>query len=310
MESLEKRRGNYSLDKHLKTESNDIPSDFSERLKTEKEIILVDISRRYIEEQIRDLGLDVNNGVDTRVVILKPKTEKVQVGVKRGGYLTDKDIAYVYDIGNLTGNLCVLQHEMIHAYSYQDYVVNRNVGGKVILLSSRKSGYRVNGDRKKTDRFRGLNEMVVERLNREIMGYILSDDSIDGLEQGDVVGGYEFHISLLEIIIKRIAEQIKLDFDDVWNMFKKGLFDGSVAHLRLVDKVFGPGSLRVLSSLDSCLNNNIKTKEDLISAYGDILKFFSDKLSFEERDKLAGNILSDADYYKFNNINNSLKNNI
>ena len=60
------------------------------------------------------------------------------------------------------------------------------------------------------------------------------------------------YAAILNAIINKIAEHSGRDGGEILQTFEKGLFKGNLLHLKEVDKVFGKGSLRLLSFLSSC----------------------------------------------------------
>lgn len=141
-------------------------------------------------------------------------------------------------------------HESIHAYSYHDSMVfpekkevlNRRVGVSMIPPTQ-------------GSRFNGLNEAVTERLRWKLSGIHrkkiqktmeFSDDEMVDITHAKA---YSKYIALLDSINDRIAEEMHTTRDACWDMWTKAMITGEMMSLRQIERVWGEGSLRILSML-------------------------------------------------------------
>ncbi len=162
--------------------------------------------------------------------------------------------------------LHILIHESLHLHSSLSHFVTtrkRTYNNQLYEFTNtiqNTSGYRAIKPGKSKDshiHFNGLNEAVIDTLTLEIINNhtseIKKEFAISNEEwqkfNDDNTEGYLVERKILNIIIKKIAEKDNVPEEEVWSTIKKGLFTGEMMHLRLIEKTYGKGSLRVLSAL-------------------------------------------------------------
>ena len=152
-----------------------------------------------------------------------------------------------------------LVHEMVHELGIRKWEFNSNILGKKDKLY--RTGYVLvsdegeeNGDGK--DKFDAFNEGVVETIaydavmkQKENVTWKLKLD-LEGFDKKawkEVT--YRDAVWLLDIIIKKLAQIDGKAGPEVFRTIAKGEFTGEMMWMRSIDRIFGPGSLRVLASL-------------------------------------------------------------
>lgn len=149
----------------------------------------------------------------------------------------------------------ILIHESIHLHSHQVHWVD--VKNK--QLGQYRIGYELEG-RENIDYFRGFNEAVVQKTTEDIILKSHPDSNLPNIQKKlfSLRGAYFPEILTLDKIIGKIAKVKNETREEVWNRFKKGQFTGEMMHLRDVEKVYGPGALRILASMDTRKSNKLK----------------------------------------------------
>lgn len=305
-EDLEKIQDSISRAKKEKTEK--IPGEYE---KTQEELHAIDIVNDLIKEELKELGIEVNeNLTEDRVHFVNQKIAD-DLEIKATGRYT-LDAHRIIINKDKTNNrylriLKTLLHEALHYYSIHLLLGTVENGSDVI--KERRCGYHL---KKSPDQngyhnhFRGLNEAITEKLT----GYILKknryfltkefklEETKFGKE-GIYRYGYPKEIEILDFIIKKISEFYKKDPEEIWTQFKKGLFTGEMMHLREIEKVFGPGSLRILAIMTSAgFTENFNEEE----AFDKIKKFFEEE-NEEKRNEIAKEILPNREYLQYEKRN-------
>lgn len=85
-----------------------------------------------------------------------------------------------------------------------------------------------------------------------------------------------------------MAKYFNQTHEEVFQKIKKGFFTGDMMHLRLIEEVFGPGSLRVLAAMGT---EGATKDTDEGELYKKIEEFFLSE-NQEERNRLADDILA------------------
>lgn len=205
-----------------------------------------------------------------------------------------------------------LQHEAVHMVSYEaDYL------GKKGDARLYRQGYMVFNQKYGFERFRGLNEAVVERINMIVFNSAIPKlmERFPDTKEKDWRFGqpiYEEYRTVLGDIIENIAECMHRDALDVWYDFEKGMFTGDMMHLKNVDRVYGPGSLRLLSAMgtyegDTVAKKHPKTEtrdwRDMLDEQ--FLNYFERYgQTWEKRKRIAKEVLSEKEFQRFEVLSN------
>lgn len=134
-----------------------------------------------------------------------------------------------------------LVHELLHKAGA--LVIGKDEQGDPIV---RRSGYDVHND----DRtyFTSLNEAVVEEMAREAIRESREDrgDEMGACDSWlmSEMGFYDRDRDLLSEVINIIAEAKGIVRDESWALIKREYFRGGMMHLRAIEKIVGPGTLR------------------------------------------------------------------
>lgn len=189
-------------------------------------------------------------------------------------------------------------HELTHAKSSRGFFVNSSNE-----IAPYKSGYSTNKIKgkelvKNDYYFNGFNEAVTEKIARELLlknkDKIMNKDEGRNLEENlSKHGSYSGYITVLDKIIDMLAQFEYKNKEEIWSRFKKNYFTGEMMHFRKIEEVFGVGSLRILAAMDSSTMSPYDLEEGSKFA-----KYFSSGTTYEEREKLAEEILSEEEYFK------------
>lgn len=184
----------------------------------------------------------------------------------------------------------VILHELVHSKSLSGFFINSSN-----LFLSYKGGYTTRGQEKGETAFgqvyfAGLNEAVTQKITKELLfkNKIFEQTNEENIKKPSVENSpYEGYISVLDMIIKTLAQFEHKNEDEIWSRFKKNYFTGQMMHLRKIEEVFGVGSLRVLASMNPSTMSQFELEEG--SKY---MKYFTSGISEEERAKIEMEILS------------------
>lgn len=191
---------------------------------------------------------------------------------------------------NFERNLLIIQHESIHLVSHQNDL-GRNGSGYYVGYQTYDSSFGL--------RFVGLNEAVTEQMNQDMIAEFFSK-SIGN--QTLSYWGYSLERRILFLLIEGVHQGTGESPRDILRRFERGLFVGDHSHLVSIDRVYGPGSLRILSlfspkgqcGLNSDLGGNTQGSQELFLKY-----FETPGQSWKVRNALARRILDDAEYALF-----------
>ncbi len=157
------------------------------------------------------------------------------------------------------------------------------------------------------DHFLGLNEAITERLTSEFL-YKYFDklvaDRVDykkeeildreHFEKRNISAhSYIREVNILDQIINQISKESGKDKDVIWEDVKRGYFTSDTQFTRMVEKTFGPGSLRVLSEMNSTGRAFFDSKTGKTTAlkmsnqYNLFVKYFDLSIPLEERQKMV-----------------------
>ena len=245
-----------------------------ELLKSEQTLRFIEVINNYLNEELRSLDLrEVNLDLHSLHILTVEGFEKKfpDSPDANGIYRSDQDAVYVEQSEFRMQTYKSLLHEIVHQLSYQAISANQEIKETYVV----RSGYtNMPGTEKYHEHFRGLNEAIIDSIVKEIF-MKHKDDLIEKLditqkEQTERVAFYDDYISILKIVMEKIAEKNNEDKEVVWKRFKKGEFTGEMMHLREVERAFGEGALRVLAALGS--GTKIAKRSELIKKMQDYFK--------------------------------------
>ncbi len=188
----------------------------------------------------------------------------------------------------------ILLHELIHASSFVGFFVKEDGD-----IKNYRSGYDYGGVKKELtkngDYFRGLNEAITQKITEELfsknMEKIFKSKEIINAEK-KILGSptYKGYIDILNTIIKTISQFEYKTEGEIWKRIEKGYFTGEMMHLRKIEEIFGPGSLRVLAAMNPTTMSNLVLEDGSL-----FMKYFSFDINKEEKEKIADEILTDEE---------------
>jgi hypothetical protein len=299
------------------------------------------ILRRHLVEKQKEFGLKENTSSDQVYRYVKEYIAK-EIDLDRVHFLSED--AYLNDVSDMeTGGLSngnyvmtakavflrnkesgggkvyrndferrldilkLFQHEALHMTSYEaDYALE---GKKVDLY---RQGYMVFNPKYGFERFRGLNEAVVETENIALFAEEIPElrEEFGGEEKerewhkGRKI--YERYRMVLENIMEAVSRYRGVDGAEVWKEYEEGLFTGKLGHLKVIDKIYGPGSVRLLASMGTYSGETVRTMPDgkdkgdwMVEQQDSYVWYFSDVRSDEERKEIAYELLSKKEYERF-----------
>ncbi|PIT94724.1 hypothetical protein COT98_02425 [Candidatus Falkowbacteria bacterium CG10_big_fil_rev_8_21_14_0_10_39_9] len=169
-------------------------------------------------------------------------------------------------------------HEMIHAFSAtrydfdsqgRVYAVKGGYNSTLIKNNSAKSAKMTeeldDSGAEIKDLFLGFNEGVTDLMAKEILEKHqaeLSQDLNLNIGPGDLAN-LEFHnyCPWVDWIVEKVAKNNQEDKAVVWNKFKAGMLNGTIMHLRDIEKTLGPNSLRLVANIGLSKEDNLAFKE-------------------------------------------------
>ena len=165
-------------------------------------------------------------------------------------YSPDRRFSVLNVDGPRTDLFAEQMHESIHAHSFHSFMSLP----EHTVLGCRRIGIAMEPPTQNA-RFTGANEAVTERLRlklcRDHQDDIQKTMEFTDEEITEVIRGksYPRFIELLDLINDRIADENHTTRDEIWDMWTKAMITGEMMSLRQVERVWGEGSLRILSML-------------------------------------------------------------
>jgi rubrerythrin len=260
----------------------------------------------YLNEELVDLGLKKIE-TDQRTIHVLPDAvfnKVIDEPDTLSFYYFNENSILVRDQSSRMLVLRLILHEMVHQASF--HTVFKNTDKKLIYpLRSGYQGFKPN-DLESKDRFVGLNEAVVDSITQEIINKHKEDLNIkfnfseEELKTDELLSNsYSDYIDILNIIIDKISEEKGEDRESIWKNFKKGEFTGNMMYLRDVEKYFGVGALRILSSFGDYNDRN--NYELLIDKTKEYFKSYGNP---DLQSKIAKEILSEKDFIEYEKMQN------
>ncbi len=144
-----------------------------------------------------------------------------------------------------------LIHEITHKVSYHKYIIEKNE------VTYYRCGYHFMGKDKYdkhgtngTDYFLGFDEAVTMKNELDIISKKFGKNFVTKnlfhffLKKN---AGHKLFLDTVEQIVKHIAKTKKISKEDVWRDIKRGQITGEMMHLRIIEKIYGKGSLKKLA---------------------------------------------------------------
>jgi hypothetical protein len=269
--------------------------------KTKEEVYLINLINESIKKKIERFNLEPRDSfpldrihmINNETSLVLGVVESGVYDIKRDNVLINKDII---DRGYLQ-EYSILLHEILHAYSFRALTAD----GSAKTIEPYRSGYDTNDLNKNTEylHFTGFNEAVLEKIRGDIANEHLNEiiTNLD-IRNEEIKTNSEFAHSyfketfIVDALVSKMADFYQVDKNEIWTKIQKGFFTGNMMHLRDMENVFGPGSLRVLASMSS--RGSTKDSSDNL----DIIKYFISD-NDQEKDSFAEKILSEEEWIEY-----------
>ena len=182
-----------------------------------------------------------------------------------GIYNSVRDSIYLNleKIGNDKAHLfSTLLHEAVHAVS-EKYFFAEKTDKNNIDISDARVGFRLNSQwKRERSILRGFNEFVVNEIVYNSVNMIAKSlETRFGISKNDlkrnIYSSGGVHQKLMETIYGKLINSKEVD-ESYITFIAKTHFSGSLRILRPIDKVYGKGSIHVLSCLDIFDDGNIE----------------------------------------------------
>lgn len=275
--------------------------------KTEEILRFIGMINRCLGEEFRELGIDGYTSIEPgRFHIMSRKAYEAlpESEGKIGFHSVTGWAAYLDgDVEKLVLYKTMI-HEAVHVCSRSAYKIVGHESG--YSMNEYRSGYRSMGfpDRRSGwhEHLRGVNEGVVDIFTLDIIfGHAEEFSGFFSEKDRETTLFVYSYVRLLESIMRKIAEYRQEDVLETRKRFKRGVMTGEMMHLRDVERVFGPGALRMLAAAYS-------GTRDLESSEVDekLFRYFEtdDK---NEQDEIANDILNDRELEEYYRIRNAAR---
>lgn len=263
-----------------------------EYTKDELEIEHVNMANSFLMDEVSRLDLEKPESVElSRVHFLDKEAwdKKFQDDAQghatiTGAYINNEDImtdALENNISYELKRFAVLLHESIHLLGHRKYLRDEESN----TTHDYRSGYVTHDTENEKYYFEMFNEGIVDTLVCKILGQHkeeiknMFDVDLDNWDEFQKYLNHTASIARVYDIVLKISEDEKSDTDQIWDELMKNHFTGNMMFLRKIEKIYGPGSLRLLAEIDFSENDNerqIKLK-----------KYFLSETTDEERKILA-----------------------
>jgi hypothetical protein len=235
--------------------------------------------------------------------------EKQSEGCCLGLYKPVTGDVLVYDVEDETRKSRIAQyitilHEILHSASCQKYeLYEYDTDGKTkIGIQTYRSGYSVRSSEKEGEfKLEAFDEGLTERMTWRILGqYLLDypdirkdldvDMSEKELREYIVENGLKIYWQpqmLVNMLAEGLAKETKGKYS--FETFARGYFTGEMMHLRVIERVFGRGSLEMIDAMIAGPKSESEYEKN-----NKILRYFETETSPEERKQLLEEVLGRA----------------
>lgn len=235
--------------------------------KNEEDLEMISRLNLWIEEYLKNIGGEgFVKKVDPEQIIILSDDDFVKIGRDifdsdwssySGKMIPGVDIIFVKRLPETErfGIIVSLLHEVVHVNSKFRLNIFKNDerGGSRSGYSTKSVKKDKHNEFESYEYFDGLNEAIVQMTTLDILDkhteelekdYSITKKEQTAFRRQDIYVGYEY---IFRIMIKKLAQEFNLSQMEYWKKFRRNLFTGDLMFLRDVEKVFGKGSLRVLS---------------------------------------------------------------
>lgn len=275
--------------------------------KNEEELKAISLINDLIQREIKELGVNTPGPINSdRIHFVNQEIADV-MQPKRGGMFLPVLDAIIMNKDKYKDHKFLFYKSILHEIVHHDSFDSIFVMGNDAKMTPYRTGYNSSNidDYKTHEHFRGFNEAVTQKMSLEIVNKYkellvkeLNISEEDQKEGDRFESFYSNQIEVLDLVINKMSEFYGKDSKEIWIKIKKGMITGEMMHLRDIEKVFGPGSLRFLSAMSS--NGSIKKIEG--EKLSDNFKNFFMEEDEEKRNAIAKHILSDRELLQYEKI--------
>lgn len=266
-----------------------------EKEKSPEDLFIIEKTNVFAREEFTELAISGEPVISPNQFHLVPEAVLRQHFPEKPS-LTFAQGPNIYVSDEITGlQRCeTFLHEAYHTLAVRKAAYQREGNLKKHL----RHGYSLYQDEEKSDLSgydEGITEQMAFRRVSQHAAELIAELNLtgsDALLQVDPF--YETYIKVIETVMCGISEQGSLSRDELWKKVRRGYFTGEMHYLRKVDRVFGPGSMRVLAAMGADQTTLFKMSE---AEKTDRIHHYFCKP--EEREMLAQEILTPEEFKKY-----------
>jgi hypothetical protein len=243
--------------------------------KDPKEIKTIEVINSVIGMEMKSLGIEGYEPMPLQNIhiLSEEQFNKLNSPDLNACYIATSDVIYLNRDArdNYPHFVAGLIHEIIHRTSAQRFYLDENDS-----VSGARVGYRLHSpwktDLKRIDRLRGFNELMTDfTVYKILLKYNEVFEQELGITLDDTqtpIFTYMHYGPILESIVKKVEGSKNISGAEAFVALEKGLFDSSILALKVVDRMFGKGSVEVLSYLELYQDNVLNSElEERIKEY-------------------------------------------
>jgi hypothetical protein len=194
-------------------------------------------------------------------------------------------------------------HELCHALSHSKHALEK-IDDESFQLTKTRTGYGVDNAQKNHSHFLALNEAMTQWISERIMKdneqKIKQELQVNNKELVHWHNVRDYYFPFMHVlwnIMIQLEKSSGTGSKEMDNKYMRGYFDGSMMHLRDIEKSFGPGSLKVFSALS--FSTDGKEKLNLVRL---VNEYFCCN-NTQRKDEIAQKVLNNQDYVEYKYLN-------
>lgn len=281
--------------------------------KTELDLLIITKLIKFINQEMKRLGIEREFGIlpeqvhffsDELYKNFHPEStdSEIQYGSAnhlKGRIEINKEVTLREGVLEYINTIL---HEMLHLASHWKIFIDEKRGQDITYRSgylSYGTDYVEDGTHK---HFEFFNEGVLQKMaeeiienHREEVQYLfgISDDEFQKKSQGR-----QGNVAMVNFLLDRMEHNNGATSQNYWNKLKKGFFTGEMMHLRVFEKNFGKGSLRIIAANDAGFHPDIP--QDMPELFQLYISYFVN-LDLDSQARTAKTILNNRErkaYFK------------
>ncbi len=268
--------------------------------KSEREVALINRTLAWVKAERTEAGVEGELDLDERsfhfvnsdtfaTLGSNPDIVTANADLARGKIRINKE---AFEGSSVMHQAGVLVHEEVHLAGYNKYHVSAEPGSEQLDLRVYRSGVSVKRDVDRDMYFEGLNEAITTFITLKIIQNerreLIEKFGASPQEFEEAYGVYDAYTSVLGEIAHQMEGENLLS---VLNKLEQVYFTGNMMFLRIIERKFGPGSLRILASMGR------EGEMEFVQSgkYEKIMDFFQ-STDQAHKDELAKELLSENDF--------------